>query len=128
MKRKVENKELDGLSAEEIIDLLMASGYDGEIIDKPKPVNKKSGFDYVCCEVYYLEIDNEIVDRKVIKEYLKVAKREIDSASNDKEVEKILARPIIFGLESTPFSPPSAEEEVRRASEYYKNVIKKAGQ
>lgn len=123
MKRKVENKELDGLSAEEIIDLLMASGYGySEIIENPQPVNKKSGFDYVCCEVYYLEIDNEIVDRKVIKEYLKVAKREINSASNDKEVEKILARPIIFDTESTPFSPPSAEEEVRRVSEYYKNL------
>lgn len=123
MKRKVENKELDGLSAEEIIDLLMASGYGyGEIIENPQPIDKKSGFDYVCCEVYYLEIDNEIVDRKVIKEYLKVIKREVDSASNDKEVEKILARPIIFGSESTPFLPPSAEEEVRRVSEYYKNL------
>lgn len=124
MKRKVENEELDGLSAEEIIDLLMAAGYGyGEIMGNPKPVNKKSGFDYVCGEVYYLEIDNEIVDRKVIKEYLKVIKREVDSASNDKEVEKILARPIIFGSEPTPFSPPSPEEEIRRVKEYYYKKI-----
>lgn len=125
-KRKVENEELDGLSAEEVIDLLYSCGYGQDmVIDNPEPVNKKSGFDYVCCEVYCLRIDNEIVDRKVIKECLKVVKREVDSVLSEEELQKVLTRPIIIGTQATPLPLPNPKEEIWRAKEYFKNHIEK---